>query len=230
MVSSDQTEVVLAAIRGAPIIGSNLAVAMVRALVSLDRSSPAEEVDGGLKRINSHLPQETTATTSRMSGKKRRLAKESELVSSQKGTSSSSLTKKPSLDKVNKGKGKEDQSRKASGSLPTTLIFNESGLSFQLSPNYTPISIAKLLSNHVFKPSPNLTDRQMVSTICRVIESTEQSHSFTTQSKEDLFGASKRQVPLASFLTLSLAFGFSGHFLTCLLAFVAFGCPVGARK
>lgn len=77
--------------------------------------------------------------------------KESEMVSSQKGTLSSPLPKKPSSDKASKGKGKEGLSREASGGLPTALISNESVLSFQLSLDSTPISIVELLSNHVFE-------------------------------------------------------------------------------
>lgn len=62
-----------------------------------------------------------------------------------------------------------------------------------------------------------------------MIESTEQSNSFTTRIEEELFGASKRQVLLISFFfTLSFAFGFVGHFLIYLLIFVAFGCSVRA--
>lgn len=98
------------------------------------------------------------------------------------------------------------QSQKASEWLPTVLISNDSRLTFQLSPSSTPTSIIELLSNHVFRSSPNLMDHRMVSTIFRVIESTEHSNSFTTQTEEDLFRASKRQVLLINSPTLSFAF------------------------
>lgn len=98
--------------------------------------------------------------------------KESELVPSRKGTSSSLPPKKSSTDKAGKGKGMESLSRGASDNLPTALIPNESGLHFQLSPNFTPTSIIELLNNDVFRMSPNLTDPRMVSTICHIIQPT----------------------------------------------------------
>lgn len=104
LVSFDQTEVVPAAIEGASAIGSNSKVAIVRAVFIPDRSSPAEEVGGVLKRKNCHVPQEMTTIALEMAGNKRRLVKESELVSSQKKTSSSSLPQKPSSDRAGKGK------------------------------------------------------------------------------------------------------------------------------
>lgn len=190
-------------------------------MVNPDRSSPAERVSEGSKRNNFHFSQETTTVTAGTIAKKRRLVKESELVPFQKGTLSSLLLRKPSSDKVSKGK--EGQSREASGGLPTALISNESRLHFQLNPNSTPTSIAELLSNHVFGPSPNLTDPRMVSMICRVIESIEQSASFTARTKEDLFRASKRQVILVSLLPFFLAFGFLSQFLTGFLALYLMG-------
>lgn len=161
LVSSDQTKIVPAAIEDAPTLGSTSEVAIERAVVRTDRSSPAEEVEGGLKRKNSHLPQELATTASGKTGKKRRLVKESELVSSRKVTSSSSNSRKPSLDKADKGKGKEGQTWEVSKGLPTALIYNEGGLPFQLGPDFTPTSIAELLSNHVFEPSPNLNEPRM---------------------------------------------------------------------
>lgn len=77
--------------------------------------------------------------------------------------------------------------------LSTILIPNESGLHFQLNPNPTPMSIAKLLNNHVFRTSPNLIDPQMVSTICHVIQSTEKATSFVFQAEGDLFGAANKR-------------------------------------
>lgn len=61
-----------------------------------------------------------------------------------------------------------------------------------------------------------------------MIESTDQSNSFTIRMEEDLFGASKRQVLIVSFFTLSFAFRFFGRFLICLLIFVAFGSSIRA--
>lgn len=145
-----------------------------------------------MKRKNSCLSQGTTATTVEIARKKWRLVKESELVSSQKGTSSSLPPRKSSSDKASKGKSKEGQSREASGSLPIALISNESGVYFQLSPDSSTTSIAKLLSNHVFGVSPNVADPRLVGIICRIVESTEQSASFIGQAEEDIFDASKR--------------------------------------
>lgn len=63
-------------------------------------------------------------------GKKRQLVKESELVSSLENTSSSSNMRKPSSDKIGKGKGKEGRTQEISEELPTALISNEAGLPF----------------------------------------------------------------------------------------------------
>lgn len=63
-----------------------------------------------------------------------------------------------------------------------------------------------------------------------MIESTDQSNSFTIRMEEDLFGASKRQVLLVSFLTFLFAFGFSGHFLTYPLVFSTSGCFARASE
>lgn len=158
LISSDQNEVVPIIAGGAPALGGSSEVAIVREGVSPDRSSLLEEVVESLKRKNSWLNQEMTTIAIRTTNKKRRLVKESELVSSQKGNSSSLLPRKRSSNKASEGKGKEGHSREASGSLPTALISNELGLSFQLSLNSTPTSIVELLSNHVFRPSSNLTD------------------------------------------------------------------------
>lgn len=81
LVSYDQTEVVPVAVEDAPALGSNSEVAILRTMVSSNRSSPAEEVEGGLKQKNSRLSQESTTTASRTIGKKRLLVKESKLMS-----------------------------------------------------------------------------------------------------------------------------------------------------
>lgn len=155
-----------AVVEGSPTLGSSSKVAIVRAVVSLYRSSPTKEVSGGLKRKNSHLPQETTNVAVESIEKKRRLVKEFELVFCWKETSSSLPLRKPSSDKVSKGKNKGSSSQEVVGDLPITLISNELRVHFQLSPDSSPTSIAELLSNHAFGMPPNLADSRLVGTIC----------------------------------------------------------------
>ncbi|KAG8654196.1 hypothetical protein MANES_05G107751v8 [Manihot esculenta] len=158
LVSSDHIEVVPTVVEGASTLGSSSNVAIVRAVVSLNRSSPVEEAGERLKRKNYPLSQGTTTTTVGTARKKRRLVKESELISSQKETSSSLPPRKPSSNKVSKGKGKESSSQGVIGDLPTSLISNESRVHFQLSLDSSPTLIAELLNNNVFEMSLNLVD------------------------------------------------------------------------
>lgn len=124
LISSDQNKVVPVIAGGAPALGGSSEVAIVREAVSPDRSSLLEEVVESLKQKNSWLNQETTTIAIRMTNKKRRLVKESELVSSRKGTLSSLPLRKSSLNKESKGKGKESLSQEANGDLSSifTLI------------------------------------------------------------------------------------------------------------
>lgn len=135
-----------------------------------------------MKRKNSRLAQESSTISAGTINKKRRLVKESELVLSHKRTTSSLSRKKPSLDGA--GRGKEGSSQCVSGNLPTALIPNELGLHF---PNSTPTSIVKLLNNHVFGTSPNLTNSRMVSIICHIVQSIEQTTSFASRAKGIFF-------------------------------------------
>lgn len=104
LVSSDQTVIMPVVAEDALALGSSSEVAIVRAVVNLDSFSPAEEVGESLKQKNSHLSQKTTTTAIEIVGKKRRLVKEFELVSSLKETSSSLPPRKSSSDKASKGR------------------------------------------------------------------------------------------------------------------------------
>ncbi|KAG8662550.1 hypothetical protein MANES_01G123001v8 [Manihot esculenta] len=120
LISADQTKVVPAAIVDAYALWGSSKVAIVRMVVSPDRSSPAKDVGGSLKRKNPRLPQGTTTDVAGTAEKKRRLVKESDIVPSQKGTLSSSL---PRRSFSGKGKGKENQFREAKEGLPTVVSF-----------------------------------------------------------------------------------------------------------
>lgn len=153
-----------------------------------------------------------------MTSKKKRLIKESELVPSRKGTPSSLPPRKSSTDKASKGQEIESSSERASSNLSTALILNESRLHFQLNPNSTSTSIANMLSNNVFGSSLNLTDPRIVSTICHIVQSTEQLALFTIRTEGDLFGAFKRQVLIVSFSYSFSCFEIFSYLLTYLLA------------
>lgn len=71
-----------------------------------------------------------TTAVAGTTGKKRKLVKESKLVSSRKETLSSLTSRKSSSDKASKGKGKESSSQGAGGNLLVALIPNESGVHF----------------------------------------------------------------------------------------------------
>lgn len=107
MVNTNQNKIVPVAARGVPAFGGSSDVPIVRAEVSPDQSSLAEEVTESLKRKTSWLAQEPSTVPTETINKKRRLVKDSELVPSWKETSSSLPSKKSSTNKVGKCKGRE---------------------------------------------------------------------------------------------------------------------------
>lgn len=153
LVSINLTEAIPLTIGDAPTPKDNVGVPIVRVVVGSDHSSQAKEVTKSLKRKNSPLAQESSTIPIGTTSKKRRLVKKSELVSFQKGNTSSLSHKISSSNKVSKCK--ESSSRGTDGDLSTALIPNESRLHFQLSPDSTPMIIAELLNNHALGMSLN---------------------------------------------------------------------------
>lgn len=109
LISSDRARVIPSSTESAPLFGGGMDVPIVRTMANPNHSSPVEEVTESLKRKNSRLTQKLPIVPARMTSKKRRLVKESKLVLSLKGTTSSLLQKKSASDKV--GKRKESSSR-----------------------------------------------------------------------------------------------------------------------
>lgn len=137
VVNTNQTEFIPLTVGVAPTSEGSLDIPIVRAMVSLEQSSSSEEVVEGLKRKKSMLAHEQSIVPAGMTSNKRRLVKESEWVSSRRGTPSSLPPRKSSMDKKSKGKGRESLSQDANDNLLTALIPNESRLHFQLNPDST---------------------------------------------------------------------------------------------
>lgn len=75
----------------------NMEVSIVRVMVNPDHSSPADEAAKSLKRKNSQLAKEPSANPTETSSKRRRLVKESKLVSLKKGSTKQLIGQNPPL-------------------------------------------------------------------------------------------------------------------------------------